>query len=66
MYRMSIFLEAPVYENTKEVSKKHWKEDQSLHHCMPGKVYLNIQADTLKPQKYESCPKGRQPSPKYR
>ncbi|XP_060733596.1 uncharacterized protein LOC132851034 isoform X2 [Tachysurus vachellii] len=58
--------ESPIYENTKEASKRRWKEDQSLHLCIPSKGYTNKQTDTLKPHKYESCPKGRQPSPKCR
>lgn len=63
---MFFFLESPIYENTKEASKRRWKEDQSLHRCMPSKGYTNKQTDTLKLHKYESCPKGRQPSPKCR
>ncbi|KAK3533420.1 hypothetical protein QTP70_020785 [Hemibagrus guttatus] len=58
--------ESPVYENTKEASKRPWKEDRSFQHCMPSKGYSNKQMDTLKPHKYESCPKGKQPSPKHR
>lgn len=58
------FLEVPVYENTKEVSKRRWKEDQSLHQSMPSKGCSNKQMDTLKPHNYECRPKGRQLSPK--
>ncbi|XP_027007945.1 uncharacterized protein LOC113646124 isoform X2 [Tachysurus fulvidraco] len=58
--------ESPIYENTKDAPKRRWKEDQSLQHCMPSKGYTNKQTDTLKLHKYESCPKGRQPSPKCR
>ncbi|XP_058256444.1 uncharacterized protein LOC131360231 isoform X1 [Hemibagrus wyckioides] len=58
--------ESPVYENTKEASKRQWKEDQSLQRSMPSKGYSNKQMDTLTPHKYESCPKGRQPSPKHK
>ncbi|MCI4383778.1 hypothetical protein PGIGA_G00030610 [Pangasianodon gigas] len=56
--------DSPVYENTKEASKRRWKEDQSLHLCMPSKGYSNKQTDTLKPHNNEYHPKGRQMSPR--
>ncbi|XP_053490325.1 uncharacterized protein LOC128613513 isoform X1 [Ictalurus furcatus] len=56
--------EAPVYENTKEASKRHWKEDKYLHHGMPSKGYSHKQMDTLKPHKHEYVHNGRKPSPK--
>ncbi|KAF4083505.1 hypothetical protein AMELA_G00142500 [Ameiurus melas] len=56
--------EAPIYENTNEALKRHWKEDKALRHGIPSKGYSHKQMDTLKPHKHEYVHNVRKLSPK--